>query len=128
MLDIKHCTSLAYGLLRRRYICLLENSANTAASAGQSFSRFSHDLELARINYFDFLDEVFIWLTNTAVCVAHFFDTAYVDQGFEGIPHPAIYILDKYRKVIWAKVESDYRKRPTNDEIRIELDKLNKGN
>lgn len=53
------------------------------------------------------------------------FDTAYIGQGFEGIPHPAVYILDKNRKVLWAKVESDYRKRPTNEEIRAELDKLN---
>lgn len=54
------------------------------------------------------------------------FDTAYIGQGIEGIPHPAIYILDKNRKILWAKVESDYRKRPTNEEIRAELDKLNK--
>jgi len=52
------------------------------------------------------------------------FDPAYVGKGFEGIPHPAVYILDKKRKVLWAKVESDYRKRPTNEEIRMELDKL----
>lgn len=52
------------------------------------------------------------------------FDPAYVGKGVEGIPHPAIYILDKSRKILWAKVESDYRKRPTNEEIRTELDKL----
>lgn len=52
------------------------------------------------------------------------FDPAYIGKGIEGIPHPAVYILDKDRKVVWAKVESDYRKRPTNGEIRDELDKL----
>ena len=52
------------------------------------------------------------------------FDPAYVGQDFEGIPHPAIYILDKKRKIVWAKVESDYRKRPTNEDIRTELNKL----
>ncbi len=52
------------------------------------------------------------------------FDPAYVGKGVEGIPHPAVYILDKNRKVLWAKVESDYRKRPTNADIRTELDKL----
>lgn len=52
------------------------------------------------------------------------FDPAYIGQEFEGIPHPAIYILDKDRKVLFAKVEPDYKKRPTNAELRIELDKL----
>ncbi len=52
------------------------------------------------------------------------YDPAYADKGFDGIPHPAVYILDKNRKVVWAKVESDYRKRPTNDEIRTELEKM----
>ena len=52
------------------------------------------------------------------------FDPAYTGQDFEGIPHPAVYILDKNRKIVWAKVEPDYRKRPTNEEIRTELNKL----
>ena len=52
------------------------------------------------------------------------FDPAYVGKGVEGIPHPAVYILDKRRKVVWAKIESDYRKRPTNEEVRAELAKL----
>ena len=52
------------------------------------------------------------------------FDSTYIGQDTEGIPHPAVYILDKKRKVVWAKVETDYKKRPTNEEIRMELDKL----
>ena len=52
------------------------------------------------------------------------FDPAYVGQETEGIPHPAVYILDERRKIIWAKVEPDYKKRPTNEEIRAELDKF----
>jgi peroxiredoxin len=54
------------------------------------------------------------------------FDPAYVGKGVEGIPHPAIYILDKNRKIVWARIEPDYRKRPSNEEIRAELDKLKK--
>lgn len=54
------------------------------------------------------------------------FDPAYVGKGVEGIPHPAVYILDENRKVLWSKVESDYRNRPTNEEIRRELDKSEK--
>ena len=52
------------------------------------------------------------------------FDTAYLGQNFEGIPHPAVYILDKNRKIVWAKIESDYKVRPTNADIRAELSKL----
>lgn len=52
------------------------------------------------------------------------YDPAYAGQGFDGIPHPAVYILDKERKVVWARVESDYKKRPTLDELRQEIAKL----
>lgn len=52
------------------------------------------------------------------------FDPAYVGQGVEGIPHPAVLILDKNRKIVWAKVETDYKIRPTNADLRAELDKL----
>lgn len=52
------------------------------------------------------------------------FDPVYVGKGVEGIPHPAVYVLDKNRKVLWSKVESDYKNRPTNEEIRVELDKI----
>lgn len=52
------------------------------------------------------------------------FDPTYIGEKFEGIPHPAVFILDKNRKIMWTKVESDYKKRPTNDEIRAELNKL----
>ncbi|MEO7673255.1 MAG: peroxiredoxin family protein [Pyrinomonadaceae bacterium] len=52
-------------------------------------------------------------------------DPAYAGKNFDGIPHPAVYVLDNKRNVVWAKVESDYKKRPTNEEIRAALDKLN---
>ena len=52
------------------------------------------------------------------------YDPAYAGQQFDGIPHPAIFILDRNRKIVWAKVEADYRKRPANGEIRAELEKL----
>ncbi|NOT48662.1 MAG: redoxin domain-containing protein [Acidobacteria bacterium] len=51
-------------------------------------------------------------------------DPAYEGKGIYGIPHPAVYILDKKGKVVWAKVEMDYKTRPTNEEIRAELDKV----
>lgn len=52
------------------------------------------------------------------------YDPAYAGQSFDGIPHPAVYVVDENRKVVWARVESDYRRRPTIDEIRSEISKL----
>ena len=52
------------------------------------------------------------------------YDPTYAGQKFDGIPHPAVFILDRNRKIVWAKVEADYRKRPANAEIRAELEKL----
>ena len=51
-------------------------------------------------------------------------DPAYEGQKFYGIPHPAVYVIDKTGKVAWAKIESNYRERPTNQEIRGALDAL----
>ena len=51
-------------------------------------------------------------------------DPAYEGQKVYGIPHPAVYVIDKNGKVAWAKVESDYRKRPTNQELRSAIDRL----
>ena len=52
------------------------------------------------------------------------YDPAYASKNFDGIPHPAVYLLDKNRKIVWAKVEADYRKRPTIEEIRTEIEKM----
>jgi peroxiredoxin len=51
-------------------------------------------------------------------------DPAYDGQKLAGIPHPAVYVIDKHGIVAWARVESDYRKRPTNDEIRAAIEAL----
>jgi peroxiredoxin len=51
-------------------------------------------------------------------------DPAYKGQNIDGIPHPAIYIINKDGKVTWAKIESDYRKRPTIVELRAALNTL----
>lgn len=49
-------------------------------------------------------------------------DPAYEGQKVYGIPHAAVYVIDKSGKVTWARVESDYRKRPTNQEVRAALE------
>ena len=51
-------------------------------------------------------------------------DPAYDGEKFAGIPHPAVYVIDKKQKIVWAKVESNYRERPTNEEIRAVLNSL----
>jgi peroxiredoxin len=51
-------------------------------------------------------------------------DPAYQGQKVYGIPHPAVYVIDKQLKVAWAKVESNFRERPTTEEIRKALDAL----
>jgi peroxiredoxin len=51
-------------------------------------------------------------------------DPDYNGQKFEGIPHPSVYIIDKDGRVAWAKVESDYKERPSTDEIRSALTRL----
>jgi peroxiredoxin len=40
-------------------------------------------------------------------------DPAYAGQKFDGIPHPAVYVVDKTGRVTWAKIESNFRERPT---------------
>ncbi len=52
-------------------------------------------------------------------------DPAYDGEKLAGIPHPAVYVIDKKGVVVWAKVESDYKRRPTNDEIRAAINALN---
>ncbi len=51
-------------------------------------------------------------------------DPAYEGQQVYGIPRPAVYVIDRHGKVAWARIESDYKQRPTNAEIRTALDAL----
>ena len=51
-------------------------------------------------------------------------DAAYDGGKFAGIPHAAVYVIDKKGVVTWAKVEANYRERPANDEIRAALTAL----
>ncbi len=51
-------------------------------------------------------------------------DPAYDGQEVAGIPHPAVYLIDKTGKVAWAKLEANYRERPAIEEVRGALDPL----
>ena len=39
-----------------------------------------------------------------------------------GVPHPTVIVVDQNGKIRWMKIESDYRERPTNEEIAAALD------
>lgn len=45
-------------------------------------------------------------------------------QQMDGIPHPAVYVIDKTGKVAWMRIDEDYRQRPSNAEIRTALEAL----
>ncbi len=51
-------------------------------------------------------------------------DPAYDGGKLNGIPRAAVYVIDKKGIVAWATVESNYRERPANDEIRAALNAL----
>jgi len=52
-------------------------------------------------------------------------DSAYNGQKFEGIPHATVYVIGKDGRVVWSKVETDYKARPSNQEIEVALKNLN---
>jgi peroxiredoxin len=49
-------------------------------------------------------------------------DEAYAGKKEDGIPHPAVFVLDAKGRVRWMKIETDFRERPTNAEIAAALD------
>lgn len=51
-------------------------------------------------------------------------DPRYKNEAVNGIPYPTVYVIDANRKVAWAKLEKDYKNRPTNSEIRAAIDDL----
>ena len=51
-------------------------------------------------------------------------DPRYAGQKVAGIPFPAVYVIDKKGKIAWARVEMDYKQRPTTGEIRAAVDAL----
>jgi len=51
-------------------------------------------------------------------------DPAYAKEKINGVPRPAVFVLDPQGKVRWAKVETDYRERPLNEEVAAALDAL----
>ena len=48
----------------------------------------------------------------------------YKGKSFYGIPKPAVLIINKKQKITWMQIEEDYKLRPKNETLRVELDKL----
>lgn len=49
-------------------------------------------------------------------------DEAYAGKKENGIPHPAVFVLDARRRIRWMKIEADFRERPSNAEIAAAID------
>jgi len=49
-------------------------------------------------------------------------DEAYARKKEDGIPHPAVFVLDANGRVRWRKIETDFRERPSNAEIAAAID------
>jgi peroxiredoxin len=106
------------GLLKSEETALFAVSVDTPVKSAELIKKIEKDGKGA-VNFLLLSDP-----DHKTIDAYGLFDPAYAGRGAEGIPHPAVFVLDKTRKIVWAKVESDYRKRPTNEEIRAALDKL----
>lgn len=51
-------------------------------------------------------------------------DDRYAGEKVDGIPFPTVYVVGKDQKIVWAKIERDYKQRPTNEEIRTQLEQI----
>lgn len=49
-------------------------------------------------------------------------DPAYAKEKNNGVPRPSVFVLDQQGRVRWAKVETDYRERPSVEEVAAALD------
>ena len=49
-------------------------------------------------------------------------DPDYRGQKLDGVPRPAVFVLDGQGRIRWAKIEGDYRERPSNEEVAAALE------
>jgi peroxiredoxin len=49
-------------------------------------------------------------------------DPAYKGDKLDGVPKPSVFVLDGQGRIRWSKIETDYRERPTNEEVAAALD------
>jgi peroxiredoxin len=51
-------------------------------------------------------------------------DPAYAREKIDGVPRPAVFVLDQQGRVRWSEVETDYRERASNEEVAAALDRF----
>ena len=51
-------------------------------------------------------------------------DPGYEHEKINGVPRPTVLVLDEKGRIRWAKIESDYRERPSNEEIASAIDSV----
>jgi peroxiredoxin len=49
-------------------------------------------------------------------------DPAYAKEKIDGVPRPSVFVLDQHGRIRWEKIETDYRERPSNEEVAAALD------
>ena len=49
-------------------------------------------------------------------------DPDYAKEKLNGVPRPSVFVLDQQGRVRWSKIETDYRERPTAEEVAAALD------
>jgi peroxiredoxin len=49
-------------------------------------------------------------------------DPSYAKQELDGVPRPAVLVLDREGNVRWSKIEEDYKERPSSEEVAAALD------
>lgn len=51
-------------------------------------------------------------------------DPAYAKEKINGVPRPAVFVLDEKGRIRWSKIETDYRERPSNEEVASAIDSV----
>jgi len=53
-------------------------------------------------------------------------DPQYAKLAYYGIPYPSTFVVDRKRRIAWARIDRDYTQRPPTSEIRAAIDALKK--
>ena len=72
----------------------------------------------------DGMEPDFTFLMDTDHSVIRRFGILNPGGASRGLPHPATFVIDKKGVVRWRDVQTDYKIRPTNDDIRKAVGEL----
>jgi len=51
-------------------------------------------------------------------------DPGYEKEEINGVPRPTVLVVDDKGRIRWAKIENDYRERPSNEEVASAIDSV----